>query len=140
MTEIVVTAKAPVIIELENAIKDHIDTIAKLKAELKLKREMVASALLNDETYRTHTEEAKEAIKVKAGTKFQLMSIPANKKLGEDVKELRQQLKEADGALSDYLGEYTRMAGVNEIEAHDGKRWNIIKKYKISAGQQKMFD
>ena len=136
---IVIEATAPVIIELENAIKDHIDNIAKLKDELKKKREMLQSALLNDETYRLHNEEAKKAAKIKANTKFQILLIQGNKKLAEDVKELSSQVKEADGALSDYLREYNRMTGSDEIEAHDGKRWTIVKKYKITSAQQRMF-
>ena len=137
--QIVVEAQAPVIIELENAIKNHIDQIAKVKAELKDRREMLTSALMNDETYRLYDEQAKKAAKVKAQTKLQILSIQANKGLADKVKELSTQAKELDGALSDYLGEYARMSNTNEIESHDGKRWTIIKKYKITADQQKMF-
>jgi len=90
---IVIEATAPVIIELENAIKDHIDNIAKLKDELKKKREMLQSALLNDETYRLHNEEAKKAAKIKANTKFQILLIQGNKKLAKMSKNFPARLK-----------------------------------------------
>lgn len=117
---------ATVLLELETTIKNHIAQIDKNRAELKKQREMLESALLNDETYRLHTEEAKKAAKVKAQTKFQIMQLPANKGLADKVKTLAAEIKELDGALSDYLREYMRMSGTNEIETDEGDVREII--------------
>jgi hypothetical protein len=119
-------ADATILLELEATIKNHISLIDKNKAELKKQREMLESALLNDETYRTHTEEAKKAAKTKALTKYQIMQMPANKGLADTVKDLSTQTKELDRALSDYLREYMRMSGTNEIETDDGQVREII--------------
>src|SRR5450830_363326 len=112
---------ATILLELETTIKNHISLIDKNKAELKKQREMLESALLNDETYRLHTEEAKKAAKTKALTKYQIMQLPANKGLADKVKDLATQTHELDGALSDYLREYMRMSGTNEIETDEGE-------------------
>jgi hypothetical protein len=117
---------AQVLLELEATIKNHVSLIDKNKAELKKQREMLESALLNDETYRTHSEETKKAAKTKALTKYQIMQLPANKGLADKVKELSAATKELDSALSDYLREYMRMSGTNEIETNEGDVREII--------------
>lgn len=117
---------ATVVLELEATIKNHITLIDKNKAELKKQREMLASALLNDETYRLHTEEAKKSAKTKALTKYQIVQLPANKVLADKVKELTAQIRELNNALSDYLREYMRMSGTNEIETDEGEVREII--------------
>ena len=117
---------ATILLELETTIKNHIAQIDKNKVELRKQREMLESALLNDETYRLHTDDAKKAAKIKMQTKFQIMQLPANKGLADKVKTLAAEIKELDGALSDYLREYMRMSGTNEIETDEGDVREII--------------
>jgi xylose isomerase len=117
---------AHVLLDLENLIKSHIAAIDKAKGELKKQREMITSALENDETYRLHNEEAKKTAKIKAQTKFQIMQQPANKALTEKTHELSGQIREQSTALSDYLREYGRMSGSNEIETDDGEVREIV--------------
>ena len=90
---------ATVLLELETTIKNHISLIDKNKAELKKEREMLESALLNDETYRLHTEEAKKTAKTKALTKYQIMQLPANKGLADKVKDLSTATKDLERSL-----------------------------------------
>jgi len=117
---------AQVLLDLETLIKTHIANIDKGKAELKKQREMLASVLENDETYRLHNDEAKKSAKTKAQTKYQIMQQPQNKALSEKVKTIAAEIKEQDGALSDYLREYQRMSGSNEIETDDGQIREIV--------------
>lgn len=117
---------ATVVLELEQTIKNHIADIDRRKAELKKQREMMESALMNDETFRLHTEEAKKAAAVKGKTKLQILQLPENRQLSEKVKELATEIKELNTALSDYLREYQRMSGSSEIETDDGEVREII--------------
>ena len=117
---------AQVLLDLEQLIKTNIGNIDRGKAELKKQREMLTSALDNDETYRLHNDEAKKAAKKKALTKYQIMQLPQNKALAEKVKGIAAEIKEADAALSDYLREYGRMSGSNEIETDDGVVREIV--------------
>lgn len=87
---------------------------------------MLQSALENDETYRLHNEEAKKAAKTKSQTKYQIMQQPQNKQLAEKVRGIAEEIKEADGALSDYLREYQRMSGATEIETNEGEIREIV--------------
>lgn len=122
---------AQVLLDLEALIKTNITNIDRNKAELKKQREMLTSALENDETYRLHNEEAKKAAKVKSQTKYQIMQQPANKSLAEKVKSVTVEVKEADDALSDYLREYQRLSGSNEIETDDGEIREIVYSAKL---------
>ncbi len=117
---------AQVLLDMEQLIKTNVGNIDRGKAELKKLREMLSSALENDETYRLHNEEAKKAAKQKSATKTQIMQQSQNKQLAEKVKDIAVQIKEADGALSDYLREYGRMSGANEIETDDGQIREIV--------------
>ena len=119
-------SSAQVLTDLEALIKTHIATIDKAKADLKRQREMITSALENDETYRLHNEEAKKAAKTRSQTRFQILEKPENKVLVERAHELSSSIKEQDGALSDYLREYQRMSGTNEIETDDGQVREIV--------------
>jgi len=117
---------AQVLLDLESLIKTHISNIDKGKAELKKQREMLQSAFENDETYRLHDEAAKKAAKTKAQTKYQLLQQPQNKSLAEKIRGIAAEVKEQDGALSDYLREYQRMSGATEIETDDGTVREIV--------------
>jgi seryl-tRNA synthetase len=117
---------AQVVLDLERLIKSNIAAMDKGKAERKKLKEMLESALENDETYRIHNEKAKEAAKTKAQTKFQIMQQSANKTLIDKIKAITIEIREADAALSDYLREYERLSGSNEIETDDGVVREIV--------------
>lgn len=80
----------------------------------------------NDSTYQEHSEAAKEAAKVKAATKQQILKQPQAADLAEKVRSIRSQIKENKASLSDYLREFQRMSGINEIEGSDGEIREIV--------------
>ncbi len=117
---------ATVIINLEALIKNHITSIANLKEEVKKHKEIIDDILNNDPTFKKHSEEAKEASRIKTATKNQLLKQPHAADISEKLKSTRSELKEQQDALSDYLGEYQRLSGVNEIEGEDGEVREIV--------------
>ncbi len=117
---------AVILTDLEHLIKTHIANLDKLRREIKTQREMVTSALENDETYRTHHEKVKEAMKVRGATKKQILSLPQNKTLVSKILEQTAELRESDGELSEYLREFQRLSGSNEIEGDDGEIREIV--------------
>ncbi|MCL4360048.1 hypothetical protein M1555_02220 [Patescibacteria group bacterium] len=117
---------ATVLLNLESMIREYIARIDRTKKELKTRRGMLESALSNDETYRDHDQKVKEANKTKAATKKQILDAPENRALVEKVKEASIEVKELDTALSEYLREYQRMTGSNEIEGEDGEVREIV--------------
>lgn len=65
-----------VLINLESMIKSHISAIDKSQEELSKHKEMLDDILNNDLTYKEHSEKAKEANKIKANTKAQILKQP----------------------------------------------------------------
>jgi len=120
------TNDSTVLLDLENLIKSHVSGIDKRKEELKKIKEMLNDIFVNDPTYQEHEKQAKEANKVKGVTKAQLIKLPNAKELGDKIKTITSEIKETDGALSDYLREYQRMSGSNEIEGDDGQVREIV--------------
>ena len=122
------TGNAPVdvIINVENLIKSHVSQIDSLKTEMKKNREMMEDVLNNDSVYKEHDQKAKEAIKVKSKTKAQIMQQPNMMALSVKVKDTRVHVKELENALSEYLREFQRLTGANEIEGEDGQIRQII--------------
>lgn len=125
-TQPVSTESADTVLELESMIKQGMTTLDRNKSELKKLKEMVESALLNNEAYRTASEKSKESAKEKGKAKANVMSDPANKHLDEKIKDLSQENKDLTTAQSEYLREYARLSGTNEIEGDDGEVREII--------------
>ena len=113
-------------LEMEGLIKNHIASIDKLKAETKQFKQMIEDVLLNDAVYKDHDQKAKEAAKIKGATKKQIMSQPAVASTVSKLKDTQARVKELSNALSEYLREYTRLTGTNEIEGLDGEVREII--------------
>lgn len=117
---------ADTVLELESMIKNSVATIDRNKTELKKLKEMLESALLNDEPYRLASEKTKEAAKEKGKAKMNVMQNPATKQIADKVKDMTQENKDLASAQSEYLREYARLSGTNEIEGEDGEVREII--------------
>jgi uncharacterized protein (DUF3084 family) len=114
------------LLTVERSIKEHIAQIDKVQEELRPVKEMLQTFLDNDPTYREHTEIAKKAAQVKSATKKQLISTPNAKELNEKINMMKQDMKDAQEALSYYLREYQRLTGANEFEGEDGELRQIV--------------
>lgn len=122
---------AAVLLNLEEMIKNYIVSLDKLREEKKKLQEMFDDSFVNNPTYRENAEKAKEALKVKATTRQQIASQPAVIAIAQKVKGLSADIKESQNSLSDYLLEYQRMTGANEIEDNDGQIREIINSAKL---------
>lgn len=130
-TPVVSNDGAQVLLNLESLIKNNVASVDKLTEELKTLRQMFADAFNNDPTYKELEEKAKEAIKAKTSTKSQLLRQPSVMQAGEKIKSISSEIREKKDALSEYLLEYQRLSGVNEIEGHDGEVREIIHSAKL---------
>ncbi len=129
---------AQIIINLEGLIKNHISSIDKSSEELKKLKEMLEDIFKNDPTYQDHFKQAKEANQIKQKTKKEILKRPQPAELDSKIKYLRSQIKESRGSLSDYLQEYRRMSGVDEIEGDDGEVREIVYVAKLVKKTPKM--
>lgn len=118
--------QAKLILNLENLIKNNNIQVAKLSVELAEARDMLKDAFENDATYKEHADAAKEANKVKSATKAQILRQPQVAGLAAKVKSLTSEVKELKDGMSDYLKEFNRLSGINEIEGEDGELMEIV--------------
>ncbi len=119
-------SSALVLESLQNLIKENLSKVDRLNEELSKHKEMLDSALNNDQTYKQHAEAAKVATKIKTGTKGEILKRPENATLNAKVKELASEIAEIRDSQGSYLQEYMRLSGTNEIETDDGTVLQII--------------
>ena len=125
------TNQATVLLSLEEMIKHHIASIDKLTEEVKIQKQMFSDAFENSEAYRESEKKIKEASKDKANVREQILKQPAMQSLGSKIKDIDTDLKEKKGALSDYLLEFQRLSGLNEIEDLEGQIREIVNNAKL---------
>jgi len=130
-TEPQAVGEAAILLNLKEMIKNYIQSLDKLREEKKKVQEMYEDSFVNNPVYRENAEKAKEAVKVKATTRQQIASQPSVISLGQKVKGLNSDIKERQVALSDYLLEYQRLTGANEIEDAQGQIREIINSAKL---------
>lgn len=118
--------QATLLLSLEEMIKRHISSIEKIQIELKKHREMFADSFENSPVYKEHTEKLKEAQKAKKITRQEILKQPQMIQLAERIKTMREESKDLKLALSDYLVEFQRLSGLNEIQDENGDFREII--------------
>jgi len=125
------------LIELENMVKGGVEQIDRLTSEIKKLTEMMASACLNDEAFRKADEEVKRLTKERQKAKYAILQQPATKQLYEKLQDLKQEKKELTGAQSEYLREYKKISGSNQLELFDGSVMEIITVHKLIKARKK---
>lgn len=126
--ELVAPEGADELMNITGLIKTYISKVDTLSESIKKSQEMLNDILDNDETYTLHSNQVKEATKVRNQTKQQIMRSPQAQDLAGKVKDARMSLKEMKDTLSDYLTEYARMTGSTEFEGEDGQMRKIVHK------------
>ena len=123
--------RSQVLTSLDAMIKAHVQSVDRLKVETKKLRDMIEDGFANDAVYKEHDDAAKAAAKIKQATKAQIMKQPAILTLVQKMKTLSSELKEKQFSLSDYLLEYQKLSGANQIETDDGQILEIVNSAKI---------
>ena len=116
---------------IENLIKTHVNHIETVKIELHKHAEMMSDVLNNDEGYKKVAEEIKELNKKKTEAKQNVLKSPANASLNQKIKDMKQELKELNNALSNYLQQYQKLADTDQIESEDGEVRQIVYSAKL---------
>ncbi len=122
------------LLELEGLIKTYLSHIDNFKNELKEKKELLDDSFSNDAVYKEQDEKAKADTQIKNSTKMQILKTPALAEVREKIDELRTQIKEAEEILSDYLLQYQKATGFNEIEVDGGETMIIVSRAKLVKG------
>jgi cell division septum initiation protein DivIVA len=114
------------VIDLTGLINSDVAQIEHLKVEMGKYKEMLDSIFASDSTYQAHDTAVKEAVKVRSGTKRQILNQSQAADLQEKINENRTHIKELNNDLSDYLQEYAKSTGLTSIETEDGQVRQIV--------------
>lgn len=123
--------QSAILLSLGELIKTNISTINRIGEELRKMREMFDDAFGNDPAFREQSEKVKEANKIKSEIKKRILQQPSLVQLSNKIKEAKLEIKERELSLSDYLKEYQRMSGANEIE-YEGEVLEIVSTAKLA--------
>lgn len=118
--------EAVLLTKIEEMIKTHLSQIGELQEQITKHRDMVNDIFASDETYQEHDKTAKEAARIRSNTKKEIMKRPDVADLANKLKSLKSEQKELKEGLSDYLREYQRLSGSNQIEGEDGELQEIV--------------
>lgn len=118
--------QASALLSLEELIKNHIESIDKLKIELRQQREMLEDSFDSNPTYREHMEKVKEVSKAKNSVRSEIAKQPSVAAIEQKVKDLRFDANEKSKTLSDLLQDYREQTGATQIETRDGKVLEIV--------------
>ena len=114
----------------------QIRSISELNEKLKAKREMLKSTLESDQRYSEMQQKVKDAQTelraAKTALKAQNSQVIA---LELDIKELREEKKEAQMSLFDTLTVYQSQTNSNTITMDDGTEVELKRQYKLKAKQ-----
>ena len=134
---IVVEAPNPNIAAIKSMILTTLDAIDDKKEQLKNAKEIITDSLEKVDQYNKIKDAQKDNTKKLSQIKYSVEN--ENPKIVEKIQDLKDELKELNDGLSDYLSEFVRMTGKMELRRNDGREVKIVRKFKVSPGQQKLF-
>ncbi|QQS38860.1 hypothetical protein IPM62_05790 [Candidatus Woesebacteria bacterium] len=114
------------LIAVESQIKMNMAKIERVKKDLQPVNEMLKNLLENDESYVKLSDIAKKAAREKSARKKDLLSTQNGKELLGKITAFKEELADAQEALSYYLSEYQKSTGLNEFEGEDGELRQIV--------------
>ncbi len=114
------------IINTESLINTANARLNDLTYEAKEYKAMLDEILESDTEFQEIDKEAKKQAKLRAAARQKALNTPGAKTNIDKLKETQSQLKEVKIALSDYLAQYVKISGSNQIEGPDGVVRHIL--------------
>jgi hypothetical protein len=125
------TNRALDMMQLENMIHTQLSDISKIREETKELKSMFDDAFKNDATFKDLDEKAKDVAKKRNTYKTAMLKDPAVAQANQQYLAKKDELKDMQSALSDYLREYARSTGLNQFETADGDILEIVQTFKL---------
>jgi hypothetical protein len=114
------------LLNIESMINNANSKLNDLSYEVKEQQAILDEILESDKEFQEINKEAQKQAKLKAAARQKALNTPGAKTTIDKLKETRSQLKEVKIALSDYLAQYVKLSGTNQIEGPDGVVRQII--------------
>lgn len=116
------------LLNLESTIKTYIKSLASLRAEMREKNSQLEDSCNNDTRYFQEDEKVKEATRVKTEVRESILKQPGLINTSNEIKEIRQKIKDQIVALEKYLQQFLDLAKTNQIVTDDGEIHEIVVK------------
>lgn len=119
------------IMQVEDLINRQMADIDKMREEVKLLKSSFEDAFKNDAKYREFDEKVKEATRLKKTYVLAMKKDPSITAAEQSFMSKRDDLKDAQQGLSEYLREYNRISGLTQFETQDGQVLQIVQVFKL---------
>ncbi len=113
-------------LNLESLIHRFLKDIEAARQRVKEKKTMLDAAYENDAEYAQAMQKVKEANKVKKGIQQKIQQQPAIKMLADEVNKQKEDLKDLQQGLSQYLRQYEEKTGSRFFTTEDGEMMEIV--------------
>ncbi len=125
------TQKALSILQVEDLINRQMEEIEKMRDDTKMMKSAYDDAFKNDVKFREFDEKSKEAAKLKKQYVQGMKKDPAIANAESQYLAKKDELKDAQTGLSEYLREYNRISGMTQFETKDGQMLEIVQTFKL---------
>lgn len=113
-------------INLESLINRYLKDIDSVREKLKMQKTMLEDAFNNDAGYAEANQKVKEVTKVRTGIKQKIQKQPAIVKVTSDINALKEEMKDLQEGLSQYLQQYQAQSGNNQFTGEGGEVLEIV--------------
>lgn len=124
-------SESDTLLSLENLIKNHVESINKLKVELKTQREMFEDSFNSNPKYREQEDKVKSVTKEKNSIRAEILKQPSVAMLSQKIKDIRFDMTEQQKTLSDLLVDYQEQTKATQLELFDGSVFEMVKSVKL---------
>ena len=113
-------------INLESLINRYIKDIDGTREKLKMQKTMLEDAFNNDAGYAEASQKVKEVTKVRNGIKQKIQKQPGVANVINEINALKEEIKDQQDGLSQYLQQYQLQSGNNSFTGEGGEVLEIV--------------
>lgn len=113
-------------INLESLINRYLKDIDGVREKLKMQKTMLEDAFNNDAGYAEANQKVKDVTKVRTGIKQKIQKQPAIVNVTNEINALKEEMKDLQEGLSQYLQQYQLKSGNNQFTGEGGEVLEIV--------------
>lgn len=113
-------------INLESLINRYLKDLDSVREKVKMQRTMLEDAFNNDAGYAEANKKVKDAAKVRSGIKQKIQKQPAIINVVNEINGLKEEMKDLQEGLSQYLQQYQLQSGNNQFTGEGGDVLEIV--------------
>lgn len=118
-------------LSIEQMIKNYMSDISRIREKLKTQKDMFKSSFESDKEFSDVDTEHKAIARKKTVAKQRIIKTDAVSAVSMKIKEIQEEMKETQQALSDYLNRYIQVSDSTEFMGPDGEVHQIVRTAKL---------